>query len=147
MERYFWTDIECLKKNLKNEEEKDEDFFYWTKNLKCIFFWNFQLCWFQIYIQIFHIFLRSKVTAIQRRLKNGEKCLKLSKMDPLWGGDFWFSRKNLHFFLFNFSSSFSNLLKIFKALYLSSTQKYVSNELLLLIFPFKKQCIKMCQLQ
>ena len=49
---------------MKNEEEKNEDFFYLAKIFQFIFFWNFELRWFQICIQIFHIFLLSKVTVL-----------------------------------------------------------------------------------
>ena len=66
-------------------------------------------------------------------------------MDPL--KIFWPSRKNLHFFLLHFSSSFSNSLKIFKALD-SSTQNYLFNEVLLLIISvfLQEQLTKMCGL-
>ena len=57
---------------------------------------------------------------------------------------FWLSRKILHFFHLLFSSSFSNFLKIFKALY-SSTQNHLFNEVLLLIISFflQEQLTKM----
>ena len=38
---------------MKNEEEKSEDFFYLANIFQFIFFWNFELRWFQIRIQIF----------------------------------------------------------------------------------------------
>ena len=154
---------------MKNEDEKSEDIFYLAKIFQYIFFWNFELRWIQMCLQIFHILLRSKVIALQSKIKMG----KTGKMDPLWRAvtfdrwniwkiwihiwnqrfskfqkniyrKIWSSRKNLHFFHLHFSFSFSNVLKISKALF-SSTQNHLFNEILLLIIRFflQEQLTKM----
>ena len=51
------------KMKMKHEEEKK--FFYLAKIFQFMFFWSSKLRWFQICIQIFHIFLQSKVTNLQ----------------------------------------------------------------------------------
>ena len=50
---------------MKNEEEKNEEFFDSAKNIELILFRIFELRWFQIWAQIFHIIHGSKVTALQ----------------------------------------------------------------------------------
>ena len=65
MKRSFWVEeFKALKtfKEFENEDKKwkreKEDFFCFANLFWFNFFWNFELCWF-------HIFLRSKVTALQ----------------------------------------------------------------------------------
>ena len=65
---FFWK-----LKNGKKGKEKNEDFFGWAKNIEFILFRIFELRWFQICAQIFHIFLGSKVTALQRGVKTAKK--------------------------------------------------------------------------
>ena len=113
---------------MKNGDEKNEEFFYFAKMFQIIFFWNFELCWFQICLQIFHILLRSKVIAPQswlKMVKNGQKQAKWThfgfqlSMEQIYEKSeyifeisevqsfrkiyieiFWSSRKNLHFQMF-----------------------------------------------
>ena len=51
-------------KTEKWREGKNEEFFYWFRNDYLKFFGIFEPHWFQIFIQIFHILLGSKDTAL-----------------------------------------------------------------------------------
>ena len=84
--------------NMKNEDEKSEDFFYLAKIFKIMFFWNFKHRWFQICIQIFHIFLRSKVTAFQSTQKWPKTGKNRQNGPTLEGCNFWWKQdmKNLN---------------------------------------------------
>ena len=76
---------------MKNEEEKNEDFFGWAKNIELILFRIFELRWFQICAQIFHIFLVSKATALQ----SGSTLALFGRFNPsLKGCNFW-PKKNI----------------------------------------------------
>ena len=140
---------------MKNENE-NEDFFYLAKIFQFLFFWNFELRWFQIWFQIFHILLRSKVTTLgswsilpvfAHFKPTLEGCNFWSKQDMknlksnLKSARFKVSEKyklkyfGQKFFHFHFSFSFSNFLKIFKPLNFS-TWNYLFNELLLLSIHF-----------
>ena len=74
---------------MKNEEEKNEEFFWCAKNIELILFRIFEHCWFQICAQIFHIYLGSKVTALSSGWKTA-KTAKKGKIGPtLKGCNFW----------------------------------------------------------
>ena len=70
---------------------KSEDFFGSAKNIELILFRIFELRWFQICFQIFHIFLGSKVTALQ----SGSTLALLGRFSPsLQSCNFW-SKKDM----------------------------------------------------
>ena len=90
-------------KEFENEDEKwrwkNEDFFYSSKIFQIIFFWNFELRWFQIRFQNFHIFLRLKLQSS----KVGQFFPFLTIFDhfTLEGCNFWSKKemKNLNTYL------------------------------------------------
>ena len=68
-----------------------KNFFGSAKNIELILFRVFELRWFQIWAQIFHIFHGSKVTALQ----SGSTLALLGRFSPsLQGCNFW-SKKDM----------------------------------------------------
>ena len=111
---------------MKNED-KNEDLFYFTKIFQIILFWNFEIRWFQICFQIFHILLRSKVTALQssqKMVKNGQN---RQNGPTLEGCNFWWKKdmKNLNAYLksASFEASEKYKLKYFNV-YFSETLNF-----------------------
>ena len=136
LKRWFWVEENKALKIFKTFE--NEDFFCLTKIFQYIFFWNFELRWFQICIQIFHKFVPSKVG-----IQSGPILLVFARFCPFLAYlkvcNFWLKKnmknlntylksarfkasekcklKNLHFFhffLLRVSSSFSNFWKFLK---------------------------------
>ena len=93
LKRWFWVEKYKALKILKKFESEDEK---WRgrkwKFFKLIFFWNFVLRWFQICIQIFHIFLGSKVTVLQSRQKWPKTGKNRQNGPILKGCNFWWKK-------------------------------------------------------
>ena len=82
-----------LKMKKKNEDEKNQLFFYWTEIIHFLFR-NFKLSWFQICNQIFHICHGWKVTACQSRQKMPILVDFTPFLPTLTGHNFW-SKKDI----------------------------------------------------